>query len=69
MYSKSNYINDLYGYCKLKPCKCLDPIKPRFGEWVGKLCPDWVPFEFVNNSNDLALNINKIRVIMEKQNE
>lgn len=43
------YFLDNYGECRLTPCKCLDPKRPRFpGGWVGRLCPDWVPLGAVS---------------------
>lgn len=38
------YLDRNYGSCKLEKCRCKDPHAPRFGgEWVGIMCPDWVP--------------------------
>ena len=38
------YLDKNYGTCKLEVCRCRSAHSPRFGgEWVGKLCPDWVP--------------------------
>lgn len=64
-----HYLNNYYGRCKLKKCECINPNKPRFGEWVGTLCPDWEPFQFVNCVDDLVTNMKMIREIMEGQND
>lgn len=38
------YLDRNYGRCKLKNCLCRSQHAPRFGgEWVGKICPDWIP--------------------------
>lgn len=39
-----DYLDRNYGTCKLTVCLCRSHHKPRFGgEWVGTMCPDWVP--------------------------
>ena len=61
-----DYFQKYYGKCKLNPCACLDPKKPRFGgRWVGTLCPDWQPLENIENYNDLINNMQKIKEFME----
>ena len=38
------YLDKNYGRCKHARCLCRDPHNPRYGgEWVGIICPDWVP--------------------------
>mgnify|MGYP003334362177 CR=1 FL=1 len=55
------YFQHFYGKCKLDPCACLHPTKPRFdGAWVGTLCPDWVPFDNINTHEQLLQNARMI---------
>lgn len=58
-----DYLDRNYGTCKLDTCLCRSTVKPRFGgEWVGKLCPDWVPTG--------AKNWEELRQhLMEKKND
>ena len=42
------YIQHNYGTCRLERCLCRDPHNPRYGGWVGKLCPDWMPTSATN---------------------